>query len=270
MKIKIISTCILAATTMLACPLLAQTDAAALEAALHGKPLALRSYSADPVAKYTYVDGKLLPDPIMLHGLGAFLTDTVRQRGSKIVIEGQIETLVRDNGRIAPMGQLPMRLEVDIQGTTLAAAIPQLQALLFFPNMKAALDGLPEYVADYLPFPTDGKLQTPACHCIHVFQDGKWIQVNGGDPKFKVPLTIKENVNPALAQMAIDQKISGIIVLIYSISDTGRVDEIWLARPLGSAIDESAAKSGHADTFQPATLDGKPVGSVLLHPIPVN
>jgi len=46
------------------------------------------------VVKYTWVDGKLLPDPIVLHGLEAFFTDTVRQKGSKILIEGQVEPLV--------------------------------------------------------------------------------------------------------------------------------------------------------------------------------
>ena len=69
MKIRMICTCILAAAMLLARPVSGQTDASALEAALHGKALGLRSYSADPVAKYTWVDGKLLPDPIVLHGV---------------------------------------------------------------------------------------------------------------------------------------------------------------------------------------------------------
>jgi hypothetical protein len=270
MKMKTIGLWIFAATVLLARPLLGQTDAAALEAVLHGKAFALRSYSADPVVKFTYLDGKLIPDPILLHGLGAFFTDTVRQRGSRILIEGQVETLVMDSGKVRLMGQIPMRIEVDIQSATPSVAIPQLQALLFFPTLKAALDGLPEFVADFLPFPSDGKLLPPACHCIHVFQDGKWIQVDLSDPKFKPPAVLKQNSNPALAQMAIDQKASGTIVLIYSVSETGHVDEVWLARPLGGSLDESAAKSGHADTFQPATLDGKPVGTVLIHPVPVN
>ena len=72
MRIRTICTCILAAIMLLARPVSAQTDATALEAALHGKHLGLLSYSADPVAKFTYVDGKLLPGPIVLHGLGAF------------------------------------------------------------------------------------------------------------------------------------------------------------------------------------------------------
>ena len=51
---------------------------------------------------------------------------------------------------------------------------------------------------------------------------------------------------------------------------TGRVDEVWLAKPLSATLDESAAKSGRDNIFQPATLDGKPVGTVLIQTIPVN
>jgi hypothetical protein len=269
MKKTTIGTCILAATMFVACPLFGQTDASGLESALHGKLLVLRSYSADRVTKLTYVDGKIYATPFM-HGLAAFLSDTVQQKGNKVLIDGQSESMVMDNGKVRLMGQIPMRIEVDLQDTKPEVAYPQLQALLFFPTMKEALASLPEYVADILPFPTDGKVPPPACHCIHVFQNGKWIQVASDDPKFKPPLTIKENSNPALPQMAIDQKVSGIIVFLYVITDVGRVNEIWLARPLGADMDESAAKTGHADTFKPATLDGKPVGSVLLHPVPVN
>jgi hypothetical protein len=260
MKIRMICTCILAAAMLLAHPVSGQTDATALEASLHGKALGLRIYSADPVVKYTWVDGKLLSDPIVLHGLGAFFPDTVRQKGSKVLIEGQVEPLVLAGGGIHPMGKLPMRLEVDLQGANPAAVLPQLQALLFFPSLGAALKGLPEYVADMLPYPTDVKFQ-PACHCFHVSQDGKWTKIDIGSTNFAAPVNIKKAANPGLDQMAIDEKTSGTITLIYLVSETGRVDD---------TLDESAAKSERDNVFQPATLDGKPVGTVLIQTIPVN
>jgi len=266
---KTITTCILAALMLLARPVLAQTDVTALETAIHGKALGLRGYSADAVATFTWFDGKLVPDTVLLHGLGAFLPDTVRQKGSKILIEGQFETLVRAAGKIAPMGQLPMRLEVDLQKASPATVLPQLQALLFFPSMGEALKGLPEYVADMLPFPVDSKLQPP-CHCVHVLQDGKWIQVDGSNPNLVPPAFTKMVPNPALDQMAIDAKISGTITLINLVSETGRVDELWLAKPLSSALDESAGKTSRENMFKPASLDGKPVGTVLIQTIPVN
>jgi hypothetical protein len=269
MKTKSICICILAAATLLARPVLGQTDAAALETALQGKLLGLRSFSADSVTQFTYVDGKLLQDPIVLHGLGAFIPDTVRQKGSKILIEGQIEYLVLSGGKIAPMGKLPMRLEVELQGAKPEVVIPQLQALLFFPSLGAALKGLPEYVADMLPFPSDTKFQ-PACHCFHVSQDAKWTKIDIGSTNFAAPVNIKKATNPGLDQMAIDEKLTGTITLIYVITDAGRVDEVWLAKPLSATLDESAAKSERDNVFQPATLDSKPVGTVLVQTIPVN
>ncbi|MGP8259819.1 MAG: energy transducer TonB [Acidobacteriaceae bacterium] len=262
-------TCILAALILLALPVMGQTDVNALETAIHGKPFGLRGYPADAVATYTWFDGKLVPDTVILHGLGAFIPDTVRQKGSKILIEGQFETLVRAQGKIAPMGKLPMRLEVDLQKASPATVFPQLQSLLFFPSLGDALKSLPEYVADMLPYPIDTKLQPP-CNCFHVLQDGKWIQVDNSNTNLVPPAFTKMVPNPALDQMAIDAKIYGTITLIYLVSDVGRVDELWLARPLGANLDESAAKTSREDMFKPATLDGKPVGTILVRTIPVN
>jgi len=267
---KTILTCTLAALMLLARPVLGQTDVAALETTLHQtKLLFLRGYPADAVVTYTWVDSKLVPDTVIMHGMGAFIPDTVRQKGSKVLIEGQFETLVRAAGKIAPMGQLPMRIEVDLQKANPATVIPQLQAQLFFPSLGEALKSLPPYVADMLPYPIDAKLQPP-CNCVHLLQDGKWIEVDGSNPNLVAPGFIKMAPNPALNQMAIDAKISGTITFIYLVSDMGRVDELWLVKPLAANLDESAAKTSREDMFKPATLNGKPVGTPLVRTIPVN
>jgi Gram-negative bacterial TonB protein C-terminal len=266
---KTICLSLLAATLLLSRPISAQSDAAGLEAALHGKPLGLLTYSADPVVKYTWIDGKLVADPVLLHGMTAFFLDTVRQKGSKVLIEGQSETLVRAGGKLAPMGRVPMRLEVELQGADPAKVFPQLQAALFFPNLQAALDGLPEYVKDMLPFPSDGKFQS-ICHCTHIHQEGKWVRLDENDPKLTPPAPISAAANPAFNQMAIDAKVSGALTLILYVSERGRVEEVWLGKPLGAGLDEAAAKSSKESTFRPATYDGKPVGVVLLQTVSTN
>jgi hypothetical protein len=266
---KTILTCTLAALMLLARPVMGQTDVAALETAIHAKAFGLRGYPADAVVTYTWFDGKLVPDTLTMHGIGAFFPDTVRQKGSKIMIEGQFETLVRAAGKIAPMDKLPMRLEIDMQKAPPATVLPQLQAQLFFPSLGEALKSLPPYVADMLPFPIDAKLQPP-CNCVHVLQDGKWIDVDGSNPNLVPPGFTKMVPNPALDQMAIDAKVSGTITFIYQVSDMGRVDELWLAKPLAANLDESAAKTCREDMFKSATLNGKSVGAVLLRTIPVN
>jgi hypothetical protein len=268
-RMKTIWLFLLAATMLLSRPVLGQTDANALETALHGKPLGLRTYSADPVVKYNWIDGKLLPDEVTLHGLGAFFIDTVRQKGPRILIEGQRETLVRAGGKLAPMGRVPMRLEIDLQSADPATVFPQLQAALFFPNLQAAMDGLPDFVKDMLPFPSDGKFQS-TCHCTYIHQGGKWTRLGENDPKLTPPTPVNAAPNPEFNQMAIDAKVSGALTLILYVSERGRVEEVWLGKPLGSGLDENAAKSTRETNFRPATYDGRPAGVVLLQTISTN
>ncbi len=47
---------------------LGQIDMRTLQVALHGEHLVLRSYSADPVTQYKWVNGELLTGEIKLHG----------------------------------------------------------------------------------------------------------------------------------------------------------------------------------------------------------
>lgn len=266
---KMIATCILAATVLLAQSAMGQTNASALQTALRGKPLALRTYSTDPVVKYTWVEGKLVPDTISLHGLDAFFTDTVKQKGSSILIDGHVETLVRDAGKIAPMGKMPMQIEVDLQSGKPDTVIPQLKALLFFPSLKDALDNLPPYVSDFIPYPVDGKFQV-TCNCTHIFQNGKWTSVTAKDGTLVPPVIVTKAPDTGLNQMAINEKMSGTITLISRVGDNGRVDEVWVAKPLGADLDQSAGKAAWDTVFRPATFNGQPVGTVLIQTIPVN
>jgi hypothetical protein len=167
------------------------------------------------------------------------------------------------------MGKVPMRLEIDLQGADAATVIAQLQAELFFPSLKAALDGLPESVSDMIPFSADGVYHS-TCNCAHILEDGKWVKLEANDSKLSPPGFIKMTTNPGLDQKAIDLKVSGSISLIYFISEIGRVDAVWVAKPLNPEVDALAAKGGRGNLFKPATYDGKPVGTVLLQTIPVN
>jgi hypothetical protein len=207
---------------------------------------------------------------VELHGLEAFFTDAVRQKGGKIFIDGQSSTLVRSAGKIAAMGRTPMTLEIDLQGANPGDVVPQLQAAIFFPNMQAALQGMPEFVADMLPFSSDGVYQS-TCHCTRIFQDGKWVKLEENDPKLVGTKLIQPAPpDPGLNQKAMDAKVAGALTLIYYVADTGRVDEVWLAKPLDPGLDESVARTGRANFFRPAMYDGKPVGSILIQSMSFN
>lgn len=111
-----------------------QQDIRPLEQTLEGRPMALRSYSADSVASYVLAGGTLVPGPIRLHTLGVFTTRSVKVKRDKIVIEGERETLVRDvdKNQVEPIDEAPMRLEVDLHGADSATVLSRLKEMLFF------------------------------------------------------------------------------------------------------------------------------------------
>jgi len=262
----------LSAVIALSLPALAsgQTDARGLQNALHGKQLGLRSYSADEVAQYKWVDGGLVTGAVNLHGLEAFLTDSVTLKNGKIVIKGSRETLVRNGTDMATAGRTPMTLEIDLQGADPAVVIPQLQAALFFPDLDSAIAGLPKMVAQMLPasaekIPTEVNRTKTKERTInstrdfdHIYKDGNWIDIKKSGSKYTPPDVIK-TADPVSSQEAIDKKISGTVSLALHVSENGRVDEVWLLRPLGFGLDESAANTVRQYVFRPAQLDGKPV-----------
>ena len=94
MRIRTICTCILAAAMLLARPVSAQTDASALEAALHGKHLWAVQLLRGPggeVYLRQWQTASLIPSSCM--GWRAFTPDTVQKKGSKVLIEGQFASL---------------------------------------------------------------------------------------------------------------------------------------------------------------------------------
>ena len=84
------------------------------------------------------------------------------------------------------------------------------------------------------------------------------------DPKLRLSTMLKAAETPVFDQ------VSGTLALIFSVSDVGRVEEVWVAAPLAPGVDESAAKSLRESTFNPATLDGKQDGAVLIQTLGVN
>jgi TonB family protein len=255
----------LAAHLALASPVSAQVDTKGLETLLRGRQFELRNYSADAVVPYTWVSGTAVPGPVQLHGLVAFIDDSVKLKKGGIVFSGSRVVLTRKASGLVAIGMWPMKLEVDLKGADPATVFPQLQAALFFPDLQSAIDGLPPLVANILPFPSEGKFHPTVTHSttIFIFKDGEWKAIDNPGPRFSAPRILKIE-NPEFTEEARQQKISGDVYLVFTASQSGGVDEIWLARPLGFGLDEAAAKAVRKYQLAPAQLDGQPVGSILI------
>jgi hypothetical protein len=267
MKIRLVW--VAAVTTALAIPASAQTDIKALHSAIHGKPLGLRSYSADAEADYTWNDNHLSSGPVKLHGLEVFVDDSVHLAYGQIVVTGTHETLLRYGSKLALEARSPMVLKIDLKGADPATVIPQLQAALFFPDLQSAINNIPRMVANTIPAAMyksseDGSSTKLTCDCYRIFKDGSWIDIEKSSARYRYPVHIYSYAYPEFTQEARDNKIlSGSILFTVHISDKGSVDEVWLVRPLGFGMDEVAADSVRTYRFKPAQLDGKPIESVI-------
>ncbi len=241
----------------------AQADIRAFETSLKGKRLQLRNYSADSVAHYAWINGKLTDEPAKVHTFGTFTTRSVTLKKDGIVVEGERATIVRDmkTDRIWQTGKTPMRLEVDLHGADSAQVFPKLKAMIFFPDVTIAAARLPELVSDTLPFDTSRRTNETRDY-ERVFSDGRWVRLNRKFARIAPP-TLVSSVAPELSEEAQRAKVGGSVTLMFYVSETGRVGDIWLAKSLGFGLDERAADAVRQYVFRPGQYDGRPVGTVM-------
>ena len=251
------------AALLYAASAIAQSDLDALEQKLKGKPLELRNYSADPIARYSWADGKLVAGAVQNHTLAIFTADSLKLKGGKIVIRGWRSTLVGDirHQRLATAGRAPMQLEVDLRATELAIALRGLEDALFFPDAKAAIDALPVQIAQHIPYDISGA-KPVGCDCFRYFENRQWNTVPRNDPKLIQPKVI-EVVDPEYSEEARENKTTGTVVVAFFVSNAGSVADVWIAKPLGFGLDEKAEEAVEKYRFAPAQYDGRPVGIQL-------
>jgi TonB family protein len=238
-----------------------QIDAKAIEHGLKGKPMGLRSYSAEAVARYEWKGDKLVAVPGHMFTLGVFTTRSVKLKGKTLIFEGSRGTLVRDTqaNRFVRMGEAPMRLEVDLHNAPAALQSATLEKMLFVGDVAEAIAGLPMPLSEMLPLNTAG---VAGCNCVRVFDGGQWIKLASKDPHFSFP-KLTFSVEPEFTEEARQKKIAGDVTVIIYINSAGHVEDIWIAIPLGSGLDEKAAMAARQYVFDPAMYEGRPVGTVL-------
>jgi TonB family protein len=253
---------VLVAVFLLARESWAQIDAHAVEQEMKVKKVALRSYSAEPVARYGWTSDKLVAVPGHVFTLGIFATRSVKLRNGLLVFEGIRSTLVHDpqNNQMDMVGESPMRLEVDLHNPPAKLTWPILEEMLFYKDGATLAAGLPVWVTGLLPADVD---TTPKdqCECTRIFDRGEWIKLGRKDPQFTVP-KLAYSVEPEFTEEARKQKMAGTVSVVIYIDNTGHVGDVWLAHALGSGLDDMAAKAVRQYVFDPATYAGRPVGSV--------
>ena len=240
----------------------AQIDAHAVEQEMKEKKVALRSYSAEPVARYEWVNDKLVAAAGHVFTLGIFATRSIKLKKGLLVFEGTRSVLVHDpqNNRMAMVGESPMRLEVDLHNAPAGLTWPMLEEMLFYKDGATLAAGMPEWVSGSLPADVD-TAPKDRCECTRIFDRGEWIKLGRKDPQFIMP-KLTYSVEPEFTEEARKQKLAGTVSVVIYIDNTGHVGDVWLAHALGSGLDDMAAKAVRQYVFDPATYAGRPVGSV--------
>ncbi len=240
-----------------------QIDAHAIERNLKGKSMPLRSYSAAPVARYEWVDDKLVAAPSHLFTLGAFTTRSVKLKNKTLVFEGTRGTLVRDTQKnvLVRTGDTAMKLSIDLHDAPTTLSAPMLATMLFFDDAAQAIAGLPMPLSERLPLNT-ARLPATKCDCSRIFAAGQWMTIGRGDPEYGFP-KLKFTTEPEFSEEARQKKVSGEVLLEIYIDDTGHVGDVWVGQPLGFGLDEKAVEAARQYVFQPQMYAGKPVGTEL-------
>jgi TonB family protein len=249
---------------LVAWPACAQTDARGLEDVLKGTQLVLRSYSADKVANYNWVDGKLVDTPAEVHTLGIFIASNVKVKGQKLSISGSRAALVRDtkNNKLGLTRKSAMEIEIDLNGADTAGVLPQLRDLLFFPDVASAIAGVPPQLTRSVPASVSRQVSVDPCNCQQFLRDGEWVKIAEHDSKMRLP-TLIYSENPKYTDEAMAAKVIGAVRLMMLVDAKGKATDLWLTVSQGYGLDEAAEAAVKQYRFSPALYDNQPVGVEL-------
>jgi len=144
---------------------------------------------------------------------------------------------------------------VNSRGEFLEEAVSDLQKYLSLapkssstPYYEHYLDSI-KFFADYYALPENQKTT-----------------LTGGasqpDGRTVTPLKILSKPKPAYTDRARDADVNGVVRLLVGLSADGTTKHILVLTSLGYGLDESAVAAARQITYQPRTVDGKPVSSV--------
>ncbi|HEX2122819.1 MAG TPA: energy transducer TonB [Thermoanaerobaculia bacterium] len=102
-------------------------------------------------------------------------------------------------------------------------------------------------------FPAVDPLPQPVDRSLH--GTGKWKR---GAPPIVAPVVLTR-LEPRYPEHLRQMRVSGVVVLELAIAETGAVEHIGVLKSVAADMDMSAIQAVRQWTFQPATLDGKPV-----------
>lgn len=262
MKIRIslpLLAVVLAATTAVA---QSPKDAEkALRDSLLKKQMFLRGYSADTTINWKWDGSKLVETDPQFLALSAVTVKTVKLNGTHLAIQGDRQILVRSEGRNAQFSAetVPVTIDIDLGSGDPAKILPDVSAAIFYSEMNSAIRDLPNAVVGLLPSPPKPPATSDTCDCKSSSSCSDYIGY----------VEMKGIQLPAVKTPAAPPADAVTVTVVPSLDEAGKLQALWLGRPLDPASDLAALQLARGYSYTPATCHDSPVGTAFRLDVPV-
>jgi TonB family protein len=246
-----------------ACCQTADTALKDLRSRTKGRSFILKSLSAQESIRYHRSGDELEPDaPPEMKVVGLFSPTQTALSGTVLTIRGDRRDILLDPNTSKPIASpfsVEVAIEIDLGMQDVATFLPTLESKLYFPNVHAALEAVPEYLRSIVPERLVAKGMSPApCNpCIQWIRQGAWQEISA-DHKVKAP-ELTGGMEVRMTDAAKAAGVAADVRIAYVIDEEGHTTEIWLTHSAGYGLDESALDHAQHERFRPAMYQGAPI-----------
>lgn len=266
-KMQWVLLCLLCAT--LACAQSPKELTRSLRSSLANQQLVLRNFSGQDTVQATWSGSGFTLDQPQWREFGILKVDSVKLKGQTLTLRCTRQGVVRDAlGHTALYGKpTKINIDLDLQGADPAQALPSVRDALFFPSVEDAVASVPKPLQRSIPFPIDGPPHankaemTKPCDCARSGMSP--CDVDTGKDEQVHPPKFLYGADPRFTDEARRDKLNGNVLVELTADKNGKPQDVWILRPLGLGLDESAAQAVLTYAFQPATCHGNPVSVYL-------
>lgn len=227
----------------------------ALRQSLEKKQFFLRGYSAETSMQWKWDGSKLVETDPKFLALSAVTVKTVKLNGTHLMLQGDRQILVSTGGRNAQLSaeSVPVTIDVDLGSGDAAKVLPEVSGAIFYPEMNSAIRDLPNAVVGLVPTPPSTQTVTTECDCTHASACSDYI-----------PYLAMKGVKAPAVQLPARPPMNAVsVTVVPSVDEAGKVQSVWLGRPLDPASDAVALQIAKSYVYTPAACHNDPVSAAF-------
>ena len=225
--------------------------------------LVLRNFSGEAKVHAVWTGTQFAVDAPRWHTFGVVQVLTVKMKGEQIKLDCDRHVVLWDEANSLaryPDGD-PVEIFVDLKNGDAAQLLPRLRDAIFYTSTADALAAVPKPLQKVVPAHVSRvapNAVTKPCDCSEDDPCANTKDAVG----YMYPKVIYAP-DPRYSDEGRTRKINGSIMTTLIVDETGRVHDVWVARPLGYGMDEEAAKTVLGYRFKPASCHGNPISVPL-------